>query len=242
MISKNEIKHVRALHRKKGRKLSGQFIVEGVKGVEEALASGWPVEKVYALEGVAVPSAHEVSQKDMQQMTALSSPSPAMAVLRIPEDQVFDPLVGVDERILILDEISDPGNLGTILRTADWFGIRKVILSENCVDVFNPKAVQSAMGSLFRVETFVLDISEGIHALKQHNPSFHVMAAVMDGDPIADLRQSLPGALIIGSEAHGIRPEIIAMATERRSIPGVAGAESLNASMAAGILMYAWTR
>ncbi|NQV53603.1 MAG: RNA methyltransferase [Flavobacteriales bacterium] len=227
--------------------MAGQFIVEGVKGVEEAMASGWQVERVYALEGVEVQSAAtyrpiEVSQKDMQQMTALSSPSPAMAILRIPEEKSFDPSVHMDERLLILDDISDPGNLGTILRTADWFGIRKVILSENCVDVFNPKAVQSTMGSLFRVETYRQDLAVCIGQLKEHNPSLHVIATVMDADPIADLDQAVPGALIIGSEAHGIRPEIISLATEKRSIPGISGAESLNASMAAGILMYAWTR
>ncbi|MEQ9187520.1 MAG: RNA methyltransferase [Cryomorphaceae bacterium] len=226
----------------------GQFIVEGIKCVEEAMSSGWNVERIYILEANHESSAlqsavaQRVSAKEMQALTALSTPSPALAVVQIPQAVPFNVKEHVKDRLLMLDEISDPGNLGTIIRTADWFGLRNVVLSENCVDIFNPKAVQASMGSVFRVNAFHEDLGACIRSLRSESDRYSIIAAVMDGALIQDLRHIGTGAMIIGSEAHGIRPEILDLATDRRSIPGVVGAESLNASIAAGILMYAWTR
>lgn len=239
---------MRSLLRKKGRRLEGQFIVEGIKSVQEAMSSGWSVERIYVLDAndesnaQLSAAAQRVSAKEMQALSALSTPSPALAVVQIPAEAPFNVMEHVNDRMLMLDEISDPGNLGTIIRTADWFGLRTVVLSENCVDIYNPKAVQASMGSVFRVNAFRQDLRACIRSLRSESDQYPVIAAVMDGAPIHDLSRIGAGAMIIGSEAHGIRPEILELATDRRSIPGVKGAESLNASIAAGILMYAWTQ
>ena len=237
MISKSEIKHVRSLHRKKGRKSEGQFIVEGVKGVEAVVKAGWRVRKVYVLSTleVSIEGAKEaipVSEKDMAAMTALHSPSPVLAVVDIPE---LTPSAA-EGRILALDGISDPGNLGTLIRTADWFGIRRIWVSPDTVDAFNPKVVQATMGSLFRVQMEEKDLVTALES--SEGP---VYGAVMDGEGIGSLTSDR-GVLVIGSESHGIRPEVQAKLDHKITIPGAEGAESLNASIAAGILMHAWTQ
>ena len=155
-ISNNEIKRIKSLQQKKFRDESGLFIVEGEKMVEEALNSGFQVEAVYRKD--------EIGETAMSRISSLASPSPVLAVVRKPADSKIEnvtslkPLISEGGLFLALDTIRDPGNLGTILRIADWFGIKAVFASADTVDVFNPKVVQATMGAVFRVKLHYLDL------------------------------------------------------------------------------------
>ena len=155
-ISNNEIKRIKSLQQKKFRDESGLFIVEGEKMVEEALNSGFQVEAVYRKD--------DIGETAMSRISSLASPSPVLAVVRKPADSKIEnvaslkPLISEGGLFLALDTIRDPGNLGTILRIADWFGIKAVFASADTVDVFNPKVVQATMGAVFRVKLHYLDL------------------------------------------------------------------------------------
>lgn len=181
-----------------------------------------------------------VSSTQMEQISGLANASPVLAVLSLP---VVEPNVAAlaQERVLVLDTIRDPGNLGTIIRTADWFGLKHVLASKDTVDLFNPKVVQSTMGSMFRVQVHYVDIEEAVAKLKQENPAFKIWGAVLDGTTSRELAATQdPGALVIGNEANGISDEVMAQLDERVTIPGKGGAESLNAAVSASILLYEW--
>jgi TrmH family RNA methyltransferase len=245
-ISKNEIKRLRSLHRKKGRRESGLFIVEGEKNVEELCVSSLEVQTIYVtdewkggLAGNRKPLV--ISAKDMVAISALHSSSPILAVAAVPVNVPWQPERVAGSKLLVLDDLKDPGNVGTILRTADWFGLEHVLLSETCVDEFNPKVVQSTMGSLFRLKVYRGDIGKYLASLKEHNPTFRVVAADMQGDELSTLRAPTCGALVIGSESHGVSESVLQHCESKVTIPRMGGAESLNAGIAAGILMYVWS-
>lgn len=236
--SKADIKLVRSLSQKKFREQTGLFVVEGEKMVAEALTCGLDVVSVYYQD--------EISQDVMSRMTLLSSPSPALAVVRKPKprelSQIIDPsmLKGVS---LALDSIRDPGNMGTILRLADWFGIENIYASEDCVDVFNPKAVQSSMGSVLRRRIDYVPLRSVVDAYKKEGIA--VYATTLDGENIHAAELSRDNALIImGSENNGVSPEILSMVTDRLFIPPYPiestsqRSESLNVAIASAILCY----
>lgn len=236
--SKADIKLVRSLSQKKFREQTGLFVVEGEKMVAEALASD--------LEVVAVYYQDEISAETMSRMTLLSSPSPALALVKKPLSrdllQILDPasLGGIS---LALDSIRDPGNLGTILRLADWFGIDNIYASKDCVDIFNPKAVQSSMGSVLRRKIDYVSLEEVVSAYKQ--AGIAVYATTLDGENIHSATLSKENALIImGSENNGVSPQILSMVTDRLYIPphpieSTSGrSESLNVAIASAILCY----
>ena len=229
-MTASEIKYIKSLSQKKFRDEYGVFAVEGEKLVQEALKSGFEVEKVFRKE--------EIGEAAMARISALSSPSPVLALVRIPESRMEAPRDGL---YLALDGIRDPGNLGTILRVADWFGIDAVYASEDTVELYNPKVVQATMGAVFRVKFFVCDIP----SLCSSYPG-PVYGTFLDGENMYGKELSSKGIIVIGNEANGITEKTAACVTDRLYIPPFpaddAGSESLNAAVATAITVAEFRR
>ena len=232
MISKAEIKRIHALRAKKQRDESGLFVVEGEKLVAEALASGFEIDNVYRIE--------DIGREAMERITMLSSPSPALAVVRIPcapSLADIDALVASRPLCLALDSVRDPGNLGTIVRIADWFGIDAIFASEDTVELYNPKTVQATMGAIFRRKVIYCDLPEV--ARKFTAAGMPVFGTFLDGNDIYGEDLSQEGLIVMGSESNGIGPEVGAAVTRRLYIPpyprDAAGSESLNVAIATAI-------
>jgi TrmH family RNA methyltransferase len=233
MLTKNQIKEIKQLHLKKYRLLHGLFIVEGNKLVSELLESAFKFRAIYcvASEIQEYPETQVVSNDQMQQISTLSTPPGVLAIVEFPVKK--EALFGKGWTI-ILNDINDPGNLGTILRTADWFGIRQIICSENCVDVYNPKVVQASMGAIYRVNVLYKDVLKVIEEYRAAGIS--VFAADMHGKDVNTLSFPENGVLLMGSESHGISAEIRSLDIQFVTIPGKGKTESLNVSIAAAII------
>ena len=238
--SKADIRLIRSLGQKKFRQEHGLFVVEGEKMVGEALA-----QKRYQVEAVYRTS--DIGEETMGRMSHLSSPSPALAVLRIPSDGIPDRSSALPSGLCLgLDSVRDPGNVGTILRLADWFGIETVYLSPDCVDLYNPKTVQATMGSIFRQRAVTCDL----HALVLGCTAagIPVYATALDGEDIRSAALDTTRALILmGSERDGLSPALMAAATRRLHIPSFASnpdgaAESLNVAIATAVTCYEFRR
>ena len=242
MLSKAQVKYIQSFSQKKFRDTEGAFIAEGPKLVTEWLQERpQDVRAVYALPdwideeralvhhaGVAVQT---LEPFEMERISHLTTPNRVLAVLRKPNWPATPDLTR--GCTLYLDDIQDPGNLGTILRTADWFGVEHVCCTPSTVDVFNPKVVQSTMGSLLRVQVHYMEPDEAF-ALAKGVP---VWAAALEGEDMHRVKAEGPFILVIGNESKGIRPSLVAKADRRVTIPRKGGAESLNASVATGILL-----
>ena len=227
-LSNRDIKSIRALASKKFRDETGLFVVEGEKMVQEALDSRFEVTAVYRRD--------EIGEEAMSRISQLSSPSPVLAVVRKPSDLGEAPSRPGPGLYLALDSIRDPGNLGTILRIADWFGVKSVLASRDTVEAFNPKVVQATMGAIFRTRVDYVDLPQWLSAC-----GMPVYGASLQGAPLStfNFQTSTPKVLLIGNESRGISPEAMAQVTHPVLIPNLGGtAESLNAAVAAGILMY----
>lgn len=239
MITSAEIKFIKSLSQKKFRDSSGLFVAEGEKLVAEALASRFDVEKVYRKE--------DIGEAAMARITGLSSPSPALALVRRPND-LSEAKVPEKGLFLALDGIRDPGNLGTILRIADWFGIDAVFCSPDTVDCFNPKVVQATMGAIFRVRIHYTDIPAFCKGIS--GCSGRVYGTFLDGENFyrKDLSNGAdaPSVIVIGNEANGITEKTAACVTDRLYIPPFpaddAGSESLNAAVATAITVAEFRR
>ena len=239
MLSLAQIKFIKSLSQKKFRDSSGLFVAEGEKLVAEAMASRFQVEAVYRKE--------EIGEAAMARITGLSSPSPALALVHRPEDlsKAELPEKGL---FLALDGIRDPGNLGTILRVADWFGIDAVFCSPDTVDCFNPKVVQATMGAIFRVRIHYTDIP--LLCEKARAMGGNVYGTFLDGENFyqKDLSngKDAPSVIVIGNEANGITEKTAACVTDRLYIPPYpandAGSESLNAAVATAITVAEFRR
>lgn len=238
--SKADIRLIRSLGQKKFRQEHGLFVVEGEKMVGEALT-----QKRYQVEAVYRTS--DIGEEVMGRMSHLSSPSPALAVLRIPSDGIPDRSSALPSGLCLgLDSVRDPGNVGTILRLADWFGIGTVYLSPDCVDLYNPKTVQATMGSIFRQRAVTCDL----HALVRGCTAagIPVYATALDGEDIRSAALDTSRALILmGSERDGLSPALMAAATRRLHIPSFASnpdgaAESLNVAIATAVTCYEFRR
>ena len=241
--NKSELKRVRALHQKKYREEEGVFLVQGVKLVIELLASGWPVEAIHATVTAAPHVRHPQLQiwpdYDVERMGTLEHGNEVVAVVKRPDRSQFSPLEA-DELVLALDGIADPGNMGTLLRIADWFGVKRVLCSVDCVEEFNPKCVQASMGSIFRVELHRVHLPRMLDELRSAGASLYM--ATMEGEPVFDLELKRSGVLILGSESHGPSDEVRALKARAISIPRVGGAESLNVAAAASALCMEFLR
>ena len=239
MITAAEIKFVKSLSQKKFRDSEGLFVVEGEKMVAEALASDFQVQQVYRRE--------EIGEAAMARISGLSSPSPALALVRRPQDLLQGQLPSTG-LFLALDGIRDPGNLGTILRVADWFGLDGVFASPDTVDIFNPKVVQATMGAIFRVKFHYTEIpSLCSQALARGG---QVYGTFLDGENIYGKALSngleAPSLVVIGNEANGISVPVAACVSERLFIPpfpaGSPGSESLNAAVATAVTVAEFRR
>lgn len=239
-ISNNEIKFVRSLSSKKFRDESGMFIVEGEKMVREALASRFEVVNVYRRD--------EIGDEAMSRISQLSSPSPVLAVVRKPIDIENGSAAIGSGLYLALDAIRDPGNLGTILRIADWFGIRSVVASRDTVEIFNPKVVQSTMGAIFRVDFHYVDLEEFAALVLKQNGK--VYGTFLDGEDMygktLDPGLENPSVIVIGNEANGISAGMEKFVSDRLFIPPYPvdepGSESLNAAVATAITVAEFRR
>jgi TrmH family RNA methyltransferase len=236
-ISRNEMKLIASLSRKKGREETGLFVVEGEKMVSEALASDFEVVSVYRRD--------EIGEEAMARLSSLSSPSPVLATVRIPAPVLYQPEKGL---YLALDGIRDPGNLGTILHIADWFGIDGVMASEDTVDLYNPKVVQATMGAIFRIPFFTVDVPAFCRSIRAGGG--HVYGTFLDGENLyrktLDTGVDSPAVIVIGNESNGISPETAACVGDRLFIPPYPaddpGSESLNAAIATAITVAEFRR
>ncbi len=241
--NKAELKRVRALHQKKYREEEGVFLVQGIKLVTELLASGWEVEAIHATAGIAGrlshPKVHGWPTYDLERMGTLEHGNEVVAVVHRPDRSHFAPL-DADELVIALDGIADPGNMGTLLRIADWFGVKRILCSVDCVEEFNPKCVQASMGSIFRVEMHRVHLPRMLEGLRASGAALYM--ATMEGEPVFDVKLKRPGILILGSESHGPSDEVRSLQAQAISIPRVGGAESLNVAAAASALCMEFLR
>ena len=228
MLSKNEIKEIKALGQKKFLDERGLFVVEGEKLVEEALQSGFDVVRHFRVE--------EIGEETMARISQLTHPSPALAVVRRPAPAA--PVIAPDELVLALDGIRDPGNLGTILRIADWFGIRQILASDDTVELYNPKVVQATMGAIFRVRVHYCDLKSEVERVVFRD-AMAVYGTFLEGDNIYEAPLTRGGIVVMGSEANGISPEVASVVTRKLFIPpfppDAHTSESLNVAVAAAI-------
>jgi RNA methyltransferase, TrmH family len=243
MPSKQVLKDIQRLGLKKGRAESGLFLAEGPKVVSELLeAIPDAVESVYALPEwisahralVAADKLQPVTPEELARISQLQTPN---AVLMVARQLPAAEPVPAQEWVLYLDTIQDPGNLGTIIRIADWFGIRHLVCSPGCAELYNPKVVQATMASLARVNVWYDEGEDWLQ--KQRLP---VLAAALGGTSVHDYRNEGGGILLIGNESKGLRPELMERATAHLTIPRIGGAESLNAAVATGIILSELTR
>jgi TrmH family RNA methyltransferase len=254
MLSKNQISFVNSLKQKKFREEHQLFIAEGAKIVPELLTSGIEVKQIYAtsefLRKVIIPESierFEIKENELDRISALSSPNEALAVCKIPQ-RSFNEETFKDRLTLVLDDIKDPGNLGTIIRVADWFGIENIVCSNDTVDAFNPKVVQATMGSISRINIYYTGLNE-FFKFKVQSLKLAVFGALLEGENIYSKELPLSGFIVIGNESRGISDEVQQMITDKISIPsfshyksGSGEAESLNAAIATAIICSEFRR
>jgi RNA methyltransferase, TrmH family len=240
MLSKAQIKFIRSLHQKKNRQIHQLFVVEGSRMVHELIETHpnfveqIVVTKAYA-ETHEFPEGIQVDLVDEQTFEKLSksvSPQGILAVFAQPK-LTYTP----QDFMLALDHIQDPGNMGTIIRLADWFGVKQIICSPDCVEVFNSKVVQSSMGSVFRVPMCYMPLEEVLQQTE-----LPVYGAILEGENVYSQNLQPRGILVMGNEGNGIREEFLHLISSPLTIPRLGEGESLNVSMATGILLSEFFR
>ena len=242
MLSKSSTKYIQSLHQKKYRDADNTFIAEGSKVVLELLQSGhiackeilglqsWLHQHEPLIRKHFSGPLHIVSDFELEKISLLSTPNQVLAVFFKPAPATFSPVAKIT---LALDQVQDPGNLGTIIRIADWFGIEAIICSLHCADMYNPKVVQGTMGSLGRVKILYCNLPEWLQQYK----NIPVYATALNGQNVQTIKGIKEGILIIGNESKGISEEVMQLATQKITIPKFGAAESLNAAVAAGIIL-----
>ncbi len=233
MISRAQKKHIKSLSQKKFRQKFQEFVVEGNKSIRDLIENGFQVKHIYTGTPDKFGSglnATEITKKELESISFLKNPKDSLAIFSWFEKKS----INTDETILILDNIQDPGNLGTIIRTADWFGVRQIVCSPDTVDVYNPKVVQASMGSIGNVNIVYTDLIGFLSEYKRK-----IYGTFMNGKNVFKEDIPLKSAIIIGNEANGIREEIEKVITNRISIPksSSASAESLNAAIATAVIL-----
>ncbi len=239
MLSKNTVKFIKSLHQKKYRNESGKFFVEGEKSVLEVLQSDFLVELLVVTDSFEEKHFDRlnsfrghpinVTQKQLEDLGQFQSNDSALAVVQMKPNLGFSP--GNEPLILALDDVRDPGNLGTIIRVADWYGIKKLVFSPQTAEFYNPKVIQSTMGSFTRVQFFYEALDRVFDQWK-----LPVYGAFLEGENIHGLQNPAPGILLMGNESKGISPEMEKWVTQKVTIPGSGQAESLNVAIATAIL------
>jgi RNA methyltransferase, TrmH family len=232
VITKNQIKFIKSLSLKKNRIKEKLFIAEGEKIVSELLRSDFEIKNIYATKEwkVNTDNITQISNAELQRISNLKSPNKVLAVVQFKNHKI----IKHDGITLVLDEINDPGNLGTIIRMCDWFGVKQIICSKNTVDIFNPKVVQSAMGSAFRVQVHYTDLENYLSDIKTP-----IYGAFMDGKNLKEVKLPKSAHLVMGNEANGISSEINKLITDKVTIKNIGkSAESLNVAVATSILLH----
>jgi TrmH family RNA methyltransferase len=238
MITKADIQLVRSLADKQARTTHQLFVAEGDKVVGEIVASkGWRISRLFVLEDSAVkaPYAELVSPKEMERMSSFKSIPRSLAVVEMPVRKLL-PAVA-DELVIALDEVQDPGNLGTIIRTADWFGIRRIVCTPTTADCWGPKVVQATMGALLRVEVCYGDLAEWLADARKRGVATY--ATTLDGENIYHKSLSRGGVIVMGNEGRGVSAEVQKLVSDHLYIPPYpadrCGSESLNVAIATAI-------
>lgn len=232
MVSKADIKLIRSLERKRERDEAGLFIAEGEKIVNELVSAGWKIEKLFHKE--------EIGEEMMSRISLMSSPSPVLAIVKKPiKRELITPVPG--KLYLALDSIKDPGNMGTIIRLSDWFGVDAIFCSEDCVDIFNPKVVQSSMGSLFRMSIDYRPLNE---LAESNSGKVSILGTFLNGENIYNTQLPESAIIVMGSESFGISPALECLIDKKISIPSHinSGAESLNVAIATAIICSEFRR
>ena len=238
MLSKSQISFIKSLHQKKYRKESGIFIIEGIKSITEFISSNYTIHSIYYTDELAslLPKnitnikLFEVNSVELEKISTLQAPQGILALIYIPEQQKLDLKSLKNCFSLVLDNVQDPGNLGTIIRTADWFGIKNIICSENTVEAYNPKTVQSTMGSLCRVNLCYTNLNKFLNEI-----DLPIFGALLEGNNIYNTDWGSEGLILLGNEGHGISDELINKITAPITIPRFGKAESLNVAVSAAI-------
>ena len=240
MIPKSTSKFILSLHQKKYRQRHQAFLVEGAKSVTELLQSDLRVQLLLVtpqfLESCAqvIPEelkVHATTEAELQRLGTFESNNAALAVVAMPA--AYPPKPAQNALCLALDDVRDPGNLGTIARIADWYGISTLICSNACADFYNPKTIAASMGSFTRLSPFYTDLQE---YLTQARKTMPVYAAALEGESVYRKKLKPTGILVMGNEANGISAEVMQLATEKLTIPRFGHAESLNVAIATAIL------
>ncbi len=248
MLSYNQAKHLHSLRLPKFRKAHRQFIAEGVKLADELLASSYSISSVYALAGWLTENEaslrdrnivyQEINELELSRISQMVTPNEVVLVVNMPDDDGDD--IPFDDLVLFLDRIQDPGNMGTIIRSADWFGIKEIVCSPGCADIYNRKVVQSSMGSITRVKVRERD-SESF--LKEASGHVTIYGAVLEGDNLYQQELRSPALLVIGNESQGIAKDLLPYIQHKTSIPGYSPkVESLNAAIATSIILSEFRR
>ena len=240
MVSKSQIKLITGLAQKKNRTKHGLFIVEGIKGINELLSSNLELDSLFTIQQIFnAPAAkiHEITEAELKKISGLTTPQTALAVFKIPKEKQTK-ITGLT---LALDGIRDPGNLGTIIRLCDWFGIKNLVCSPDTVDCYNPKVVQATMGSITRVNIIYNPLEEII----KRAGDIPVLGAFMEGENVYTSHLPLEGILVMGNEANGISQEVEELVTKKISIPpfvNSSNTESLNVATATAVLLSEFRR
>lgn len=240
MVSKNQIKFITSLQQKKYRNQHGMFVVEGNKVIFEFLQSGFEPKFIYTLQPEKFVTFQEILFKvdfqELKKISSLTNPSDSLAIFQIPDTKPLK-----EQGLLVAtDALRDPGNLGTIIRLCDWFGVTDLICSEDTVDVYNPKVVQATMGSLARVQVHYVDLSGFLKMA-----ALPVFGAFMEGTNVYQVTLPQEGILVMGNESHGVSKQIERLITQKISIPRfgkLQKTESLNVATATAILLNEFRR
>jgi len=240
MLSKNQIKLITSLQLKKQRNTHRLFFAEGIKVIQELLESKFELEHLFTTQNDFQEVTNDkkviVDEGDLKKISALATPNSCLAVFKIPNEKKIQD----SGLILALDAVRDPGNLGTILRLCDWFGINQLICSKDAVDIYNPKVVQATMGSIARVNVNYMDLESFINQTKMP-----VFGTFMEGDNIYKTVLPQEGIIVMGNEANGISPEIEKLIINRLSIPrfgALQKTESLNVATATAVVLSEFRR
>lgn len=253
MLTKSDIKFIVSLRNRKEREERKMFIAEGVKVVEEMILAGVKVITVFAtrewfdnntaiIRGFSGSTNFvQITDSELHRISNLTTPNDVLALVEMKRNSL-DCRIGSDELVLALDGINDPGNMGTIIRTACWFGVTKIVCSKNCVDIYNQKVVQATMGAIFGIDVFYLDLALFLRGLD----GVRIYGTLLDGDDIYN-KTLTNGVVVIGSESHGVSDGVRALITDKLLIPRFGSAdvgfpESLNAAIATAVVLSEFKR
>jgi TrmH family RNA methyltransferase len=244
-MTQGEAKRIKSLHLKKNRKEEGLFLVEGEKSILELIDSDFEIQKIYITHELlekhkeTLSSAKHlvelISVGEIAKMSSLEWNDTGIAVVKQKENHAFE--ITDTDIILALDDIRDPGNLGTIIRTADWYGVTKIVCSPTTAEFYNMKTISATMGSFTRVQIFYTELPD---FLKQIN--LPIVGALLDGENAHTFSFPKNGVLLMGNESNGISDALLAIITDKVTIPKFGNAESLNVAIATGILLDSWRK